>query len=655
MGGTPHRHRGPYSVHHVCSHASEPASHFPVPPPLYQQKGFAPPGHEAETEPEMRFASGSSNQHQPATLADEHDSRPAATPPRLIGHVPRLLELAIVVAVVATLAGVLGLGTSAAATVTITIGASLNPVELTVAPGTQVTWVNSDANRHRIRSTAAPEEFDSGNLDPAEQFTFTFTSIGSHEYRDDRNPEASAYNGRIIVSTSTPTNSGGGSGASGAGGSGATTSSPAAVEVDIRNRAFLPAQITVAAGGTVTWRNSDDRAHTATANDRAWDSGLFDAGGSYTQTFDTPGTVSYFCIVHPDMTATVTVVDGGGTTGAGGTSTTTPPTPTPRPSPSPSQTPAAAAGPALASSAAVAIVDFDYQARTIEVPVGTTVNWRNNGAAPHTVTATDRTSDSGIMFTGDTYAQNFPTAGTFEYFCTIHPEMVGTVLAGAPTSASTSGGGATVPAPAANAAAGGGSGGSPSSTPDDASSNTAGVSGASTLSASATAIDFGYLPETIEAEVGTTVTWENSGAAPHTITARDQSFDSGLLFTGDTYNQTYTTTGTFEYFCTLHPNMVGTVLVHDRVAGPPTNDNDAPTSSAASQNDGTAVRAPADGKPTSATSRPDAAVSAESASLVREGGRSLSQLMLTMAFVVAAVVALVVGAVLVTSTPSHRA
>ena len=65
--------------------------------------------------------------------------------------------------------------------------------------------------------------------------------------------------------------------------------------------------ITISAGDSVTWTNQDAIAHTATADDGLWDTGLLTQGQSKTITFTTPGTFSYHCTPHPSMTATIVV------------------------------------------------------------------------------------------------------------------------------------------------------------------------------------------------------------------------------------------------------------------------------------------------------------------------------------------------------------
>jgi plastocyanin len=81
-----------------------------------------------------------------------------------------------------------------------------------------------------------------------------------------------------------------------------------ATAVDIRDFAYVPDPVEVAAGTTVTWTNSDTVPHTATAQDRAvLQSGTLNPGDSFSQTFDTPGTFDYFCEFHANMKGTIVV------------------------------------------------------------------------------------------------------------------------------------------------------------------------------------------------------------------------------------------------------------------------------------------------------------------------------------------------------------
>jgi plastocyanin len=79
-------------------------------------------------------------------------------------------------------------------------------------------------------------------------------------------------------------------------------------------------------------------------------------------------------------------------------------------------------------------------------------------------------------------------------------------------------------------------------------------------------VDFAFQPASIEVAAGSTVTWTNTGAAPHTVTADNGAFDSGQLKPGATFSQTFTTPGTYTYHCEIHPQMTGTVVVTESAA-----------------------------------------------------------------------------------------
>jgi LPXTG-motif cell wall-anchored protein len=80
---------------------------------------------------------------------------------------------------------------------------------------------------------------------------------------------------------------------------------------------FSPSAVTISVGETVTWTNDGEAPHTSSADGGEWDSGTLDPGDSFSNTFDTAGTFAYHCNIHPDMTGTVTVTEGGGTTEPG--------------------------------------------------------------------------------------------------------------------------------------------------------------------------------------------------------------------------------------------------------------------------------------------------------------------------------------------------
>ncbi len=71
-----------------------------------------------------------------------------------------------------------------------------------------------------------------------------------------------------------------------------------------------------------------------------------------------------------------------------------------------------------------------------------------------------------------------------------------------------------------------------------------------------------FAPLSLTVKVGTTVTWKNNDGITHTVTSNDgTSFNSGNLSAGSSFSYTTTTTGTFDYHCTIHAGMVGTLIV----------------------------------------------------------------------------------------------
>lgn len=447
-----------------------------------------------------------------------------------------------------------------AASPIIVIGESLSPRHLEVAPGTTVTWRNDSGNRHRIRSTSGPDEFDSGNLEPGQAFTFSFSALGTYAYRDEREPEATAFHGTVTVTTSpsgTP-----------APGATATPAPPASAEVRMADSTFRPTSLTVDAGTAVRFVNDDDRDHTVTATGGGFNSGLIGAGSTWTRTFSTPGTFGYLCAFHPDMTGTIAV-----RSSSGGT-----PPPAPEPTPAPAVTPRTTAAP---GTTRVAARDNAFAPATIDIAAGTTVAWVNEGIALHTVRASDGTFESTFIPAGGMFSRRFPKPGTFPYLCTIHPSMSGTVRVigadGAPP---------PTPAPAAF---------TPPPGPATAPAPGSGV---------IAVVDFDYTPRRLSVGVGSTLRWVNQGIAPHTVTTLDGTLDSGYIAPGGAWSQTFRSAGTFAYLCTLHPQMTGTIVVVEgapvtRAGGAAPSSAPNPDPTAASEGPGasppTTINAPGDG------------------------------------------------------------
>lgn len=104
---------------------------------------------------------------------------------------------------------------------------------------------------------------------------------------------------------------------------------------------------------------------------------------------------------------------------------------------------------------------------------------------------------------------------------------------------------------------------------------------------------WGYSPPTVTVNVGDTVTWVNTGANPHTATADDGSWDTGLLEPGLSGSMTFSQPGTYTYHCIPHPWMKGTVVVAAAGAARPAPGGPAPTRAAGPAGPGVAGAQPA--------------------------------------------------------------
>ena len=72
--------------------------------------------------------------------------------------------------------------------------------------------------------------------------------------------------------------------------------------------------------------------------------------------------------------------------------------------------------------------------------------------------------------------------------------------------------------------------------------------------------NFTFGPQELKVKAGTTITWTNEDDMPHTVVSPN-NFRSKVLDTEGTYSFTFTTPGTYKYFCSLHPHMTGTIVV----------------------------------------------------------------------------------------------
>ena len=73
--------------------------------------------------------------------------------------------------------------------------------------------------------------------------------------------------------------------------------------------------------------------------------------------------------------------------------------------------------------------------------------------------------------------------------------------------------------------------------------------------------NFAFAPQRVTVKAGTTVTWINDEDIPHTVASSTKLFKSNALDTKDKFSFTFTTPGAYEYFCSLHPHMTGTIVV----------------------------------------------------------------------------------------------
>jgi plastocyanin len=73
--------------------------------------------------------------------------------------------------------------------------------------------------------------------------------------------------------------------------------------------------------------------------------------------------------------------------------------------------------------------------------------------------------------------------------------------------------------------------------------------------------NFTFAPQRVTVKAGTTITWTNDDDIPHTVASSTKAFKSKVLDSEDKFSFTFTTAGVYEYFCSLHPHMTGTIVV----------------------------------------------------------------------------------------------
>ncbi len=307
---------------------------------------------------------------------------------------------------------------------------NFSPNKITVPVGATVVWTHKGQKPHTV--TADDGSFDSGKLENGASFKQTFGKVGTFPYfcqfHGGKGSEGMA--GAIVVTDQSVAAQAPPAAAPPAQAPPAAQQpTQAAVQppatgsaalVEIGDNSFTPKEISIPVGGSITWNHKGQRKHTVTADDGSFKSDTLEAGATFKQTFDKPGTYAYYCEFHGGA-------GGGGMSGVikvgdGGSAQAAPPAPT-----------AAAAAPPVAAAVTVSVKDFEFGPTEIKVKAGTTITMKNEGAKQHSATAVDNSFDTTIFQPGESKSAKFDTPGTFKYYCQLHgtPDgngMVGTVV-----------------------------------------------------------------------------------------------------------------------------------------------------------------------------------------------------------------------------------
>ncbi|MEP7286122.1 MAG: cupredoxin domain-containing protein [Chloroflexota bacterium] len=325
---------------------------------------------------------------------------------------------------------------------------------------------------------------------------------------------------------------------------------------------FDPVDLKITTGTKVQFINADTKPHTVAADDGSFDSGSLKPGATFEFTFNKPGDVKYYCDFHgaaggSGMSA-VLHVEGAAIAEAN----------TPVAAATSVATVNAAAPPATtnASSAAEAVIvtlnDDEFAPKSLNVPVGTLVRFVNKGVHKHTVTADDDSFDSGQLKAGATFEFTFTKAGDVPLYCANHGDKGGQGM----SMVVHVGGGGNVATPNV----GGGNVATPNVSSSAATVNAAAPAATTNASSAAEAVivtlnDDEFAPKSLNVPVGTLVRFVNKGAHKHTVTADDDSFDSGQLKAGAIFEFTFIKAGDVPLYCANHGDKGGkdmSMVVH---------------------------------------------------------------------------------------------
>ena len=214
-----------------------------------------------------------------------------------------------------------------------------------------------------------------------------------------------------------------------------------------------------------------------------------------------------------------------------------------------------------------------YLPNSLSIRVSDTVSWNNIDTAAHTVTSgtieggPDGVFDSSLFMSGNTFEFTFENAGTYPYFCMVHPWMTGEIIVTEINDMEVVS--EPMPVPDVEPTVEIIIEPEPTTQPlPETSPMTVNVSipqGSAAPGCEET--NSCYVPYEVKIATGGTVTWSNDDSAAHTVTAGHMPegpsgvFDSSLFMAGNTFSHTFEKSGEYPYFCMVHPWMTGTVIV----------------------------------------------------------------------------------------------
>jgi plastocyanin len=279
----------------------------------------------------------------------------------------------------------------------------LTPSSISIFEGEKITWYNFDIAVHTITS-GSPENgpdgiFDSGFIFPNHSFSFVFETPGNFAYYDIIHPWII---GNIVVEEIV-----------------IPPEADVVIEKNSHNvncsdsdSCYIPSSLTVEPGSEVMWFNADLETHLITSGTQNNTDGKFsvtlDTAQNFTYTFNQIGTFPYFDIVHPWAIGEIIVMP------------TFPP------------------GidiliPEGSSSQGCELTDVCFIPSNFIANSGDTITWLNDDSAGHSVTSgtpgggPDGKFDSGLLFPGEEFSNQFFEEGVYPYYDLLHPWMVGNI------------------------------------------------------------------------------------------------------------------------------------------------------------------------------------------------------------------------------------